>query len=45
MREQFAALAGNDTDSITLEFNVGNHFTDVAKRCAKGYEWCIEQIK
>ena len=45
MKTQFALLARDDTDNCALEFNEGNHFTDVAKRCAKGYEWCIEQTK
>lgn len=45
MKMQFALLAEDDIFNCALEFNEGNHFTDVAKRCAKGYEWCIGQTK
>lgn len=45
MRKQFEILSQSDINNCALEFNEGNHFTDVAKRCAKGYEWCIQQIK
>ncbi|MCR4866690.1 MAG: esterase [Lachnospiraceae bacterium] len=45
MKTQFALLFRDSADNCALEFNEGNHFTDVAKRCAKGYEWCIEQTK
>ena len=33
-------------DGITtiLEWNEGNHFKDSAKRCAKAFGWCINQL-
>ena len=29
----------------TLEWNEGNHFTDPSLRCAKGFAWCVKQLK
>lgn len=31
-------------DHTTLEWNTGNHFTDSARRTAKGFAWCISRI-
>lgn len=31
-------------NSTTLEWNAGNHFTDGARRTAKGFAWCINKI-
>lgn len=31
-------------DNTTLEWNLGNHFTDAARRTAKGFAWCVEKI-
>ena len=32
------------TDNTTLEWNTGNHFTDAARRTAKGFAWCVNKI-
>ena len=32
------------SDNTTLEWNPGNHFTDGARRTAKGFTWCINRI-
>jgi len=32
------------SDNTTLEWNAGNHFTDGARRTAKGFAWCINKI-
>lgn len=29
-------------ENCILEWNAGNHFTDVYERCAKGFAWCME---
>lgn len=31
-------------DHTTLEWNTGNHFTDGARRTAKGFTWCVNKI-
>ena len=31
-------------DNTTLEWNAGNHFTDAARRTAKGFAWCVNTI-
>lgn len=31
-------------DNTVLEWNQGNHFTDSARRTAKGFAWCINTI-
>lgn len=31
-------------ENTTLEWNPGNHFTDCARRTAKGFAWCIDKI-
>ena len=31
-------------DNTTLEWNAGNHFTDAARRTAKGFAWCVNKI-
>ena len=31
--------------TCTLEYNPGNHFVDVDKRCARGISWCLEVLR
>lgn len=32
------------TDHTILEWNQGNHFTDVVKRTARGFVWCVNKV-
>ena len=40
--EQLKQIIG--PDHTTLEWNTGNHFTDSARRTAKGFAWCISRV-
>ena len=40
--EQLKQALGED--NTTLEWNVGNHFVDGARRTAKGFAWCIDKV-
>ncbi len=31
-------------DKVTLEWNQGNHFRDVTKRCARSFEWVLGNL-
>jgi len=44
IKEQFVILSRENISNCTLEWNEGNHFTDVSKRCVKGFNWCMECI-
>ena len=44
IKEQFDILTECEIINSTLEWNEGNHFTEVGQRCVKGYVWCMEQI-
>lgn len=32
-------------ENCVLQWNAGNHFTEIWKRCTKGFSWCMEGIR
>lgn len=44
IREQYSFLQSAKTSSV-LEWNEGNHFKDAGIRTAKGFAWCVENLK
>lgn len=44
IRRQYSLLKELDLD-VTLEWNEGNHFTEPEVRTAKGFAWCINELK